>query len=107
MDEFEYLDDIQLKVLRKLKHQWNDACRDALEHNTPENNHKADVLAGMVAGYVAPLLSMLDAISKSSDVGELFDGHDELNEDTHEANEQLLTGALDCINAITRGKYED
>lgn len=96
-----------LKNIERLLKQWNDACRAALEHNTPENNHAADVMGGVLAGYVRPLVNTLTEIARRSDVGELFDGHDELNEDTHEANEKLVTGALDTVNEIARGVYED
>jgi len=96
-----------LKSIQRLLTQWNDACRAALEHNTPENNHAAYVLGGVLAGYVRPLVNTLEEIARCSDVGELFDGHDELNEDTHEGNEKLVTGALDHVNEIARGVYVD
>lgn len=105
MDEF--IDRDHLQKIERLLTQWNDACRAALEHNTSENNRAADVLAGVLAGYVRPLYNTLQEISRCSDVGELFDGHDELNEDTHEGNEKLVTGALDYVNELARGVYVD
>jgi hypothetical protein len=105
MDEL--ISSAHLQKIERLLKQWNDACRAALEHNTPENNHAADVLAGVLAGYVRPLVNTLQEIRRRSDVGELFDGHDELNEDTHEGNEKLLTGALDRVNEMARGVFED
>jgi len=103
----ELIDKTYLEHIEPLLKNWNDACRAALEHNTPENNHAADVLAGVLAGYVRPLFDTLQEISLKSDVGRLFEGCDELNEETHEANEQMLTSALDTVNAIARGVYEE
>jgi hypothetical protein len=37
-----------------------------------------------------------------SDVGTLFDGHDELNEHTHEDNANHMERALDRINEIAK-----
>jgi hypothetical protein len=36
----------------------------------------------------------------------IFDGHDELNEFTHEGNEKLLEHTLNRINALATGKEE-
>lgn len=49
----------------------------------------------------------IDAIKHSSDVSNLFDGADHLNEHTHEANEKHLTAALDKIHAIANGAKFD
>lgn len=46
------------------------------------------------------VVELLVLVASLSDVGELFDGHDELNEDTHEENAQLMSSALDRINEL-------
>ena len=104
---YEFIDEYHLKNIEIVLKKWNDACHEALEHNTPENNHKADVYAGIVAGYVRPLFDTLQAIRDKSDIGRLFEGSDELNEDTHAENEMVLTDAMDTINKIARGVFED
>lgn len=53
------------------------------------------------------LRETLEDIHRSSDVGLLFDGHDELNEYTHEDNEKLVTDALDYINEAARKALEE
>lgn len=42
----------------------------------------------------------LNEIANLSDVGQLFDGHDECNEHTHEENAKLMEHALDRIFEI-------
>ena len=103
----ELIDRTQLENLEHLLKQWDDACRASLEHGTPQNNHTADVLAGTLAGYVRPLFDTLQEISRRSDVLRLFEGCDELNEDTHEENERMLLGALDTISEIARGVFDE
>lgn len=46
---------------------------------------------------------LLDAIRQLSDVGDLYDGADHLNEHTHAENEKLLNAALDKIYRIASG----
>jgi hypothetical protein len=50
------------------------------------------------------LSCLKDKIRELSDVGNLFDGNDHLNEFTHEENYKLLEGAMDRIYAIVTGK---
>lgn len=53
---------------------------------------------GSALGSVQHELSCLkDEIRKLSNIGELFDGMDECNEDTHEENYKVLEAALDRI----------
>jgi hypothetical protein len=60
---------------------------------------------GSALGSVQHELSCLkDAIRNLSDVGLLFDGHDECNEDTHEENAKLMEAALDRIYELVSGK---
>lgn len=49
-------------------------------------------------------LRRLKIIARVSNIGELFDGHDELNEYTHEANEKHMEGALNKIYGISTGE---
>lgn len=46
------------------------------------------------------LSCLRDRIRELSDVGAIFDGHDECNEYTHEINYNLLEHAMDKIHAI-------
>lgn len=60
---------------------------------------------GSALGSVQHELSCLkDAIRNLSDVGLLFDGHDECNEDTHEENTKLMESALDRIYELVKIK---
>lgn len=56
------------------------------------------------AEQIADLKERLAKIAELSDVGELFDGHDELNEFTFEENEKHVTKRLDRIHAIASGE---
>ena len=98
---------LSIQKARELFKQFDKACYKAIEHNTDQNNKLANELGCILALYTPALLDTLEEIAKRSDVGLLFDGNDHLNEYTHEANEKLLTGALDHINKIARGIAEE
>lgn len=85
-----------------------------------ETNYDRDMLFIVAAPTdIAALVKRVEELESAlktiayniSDVGILFDGHDELNDHTHKANAQHMEGALDRINeialAILAGKAKE
>lgn len=70
-----------------------------------EQMSKLHEAAPYLAALLVVTLKKLELISQMSDVGVLFDGHDELNEFTHEENARLMEKTLDRIKVITRPGY--
>ena len=57
-----------------------------------------------IADKSAIVRKRLDTITELSDISNLFDGHDELNEHTHQANEKHLASILNRIHKIVTGE---
>jgi hypothetical protein len=53
------------------------------------------------------LKAQLESVRALSNVGELFDGMDECNEDTHEENYKVLEGAMDRIYELVTNPQKD
>ncbi len=81
---------------------FGNKLKDAL--GWPESLHAQPSRVKKLESQIASLEAQLEAVRRLSDVGDLFDGADHLNEYTHKENEKHLTSALDKIHAIVTGK---
>lgn len=103
----ELIDKSQIGHMQLILVAWREAMENSIKDNTPESQQRATGLSIILAGYARLLYNTLQEISFKSDVGYLFEGCDELNDETHEANEQALLGAMDVINQIARGVFDE
>lgn len=92
--------------LKGISHVSRDVVEE-LQREKVRELERSSVLLSEALKQAAILRGRLAAIAELSDVGMMWDGHDELNEDTHEANEQHAIGLLDRIYAIATGAETD
>lgn len=102
----------QLSTLEKQRARYIELANKPYKESTQAENIELMELERVVDSAISieavtSLLEIIEAVRGLSDIGELFDGHDELNEYTHEANEKHLTAALDKIHAIANGAKFD
>jgi hypothetical protein len=84
----------------------DDILRDSIYQSwQTESQKRIAALEAQVSALTADrarLVRFIWDIRNLSEVGNVFDGHDECNEITHDINEQLLTSTLDRINEDVR-----
>lgn len=99
----------RLATLRDQRRRYIELANKPYRESTEAENRELLELESVVDSVISieaveGLIAIIESVRRLSDVGNLFDGHDELNEFTHEANEKHLTVALGKIHRIVTGK---